>query len=291
MTRRSSFPGVCCGYEGSWVTASAQLTTNGDPNYGTGNTTDPSGTYGTYYQSTRNTANLTHASTGADISTGWGGGQHATASSAASLQTGHLNAYAAAYTGNSSAQAWGKFYTDFTVTNSTGSDIYLPISWKVEGNPLVGTNSWTAVDSFLIFDIGGGRSSSTGWLTYSVGTFDQSLSLQPANGTPYFNSHFSATHLGGASWLLTDYVDIAPGVSTGSITGYMGLDCRGGSICDYSHTAIFGLGYHPGVSFSYDAPGFMSGGGVPEPATWSMMVLGLGLGGAALRRRRNPVLA
>ena len=32
-------------------------------------------------------------------------------------------------------------------------------------------------------------------------------------------------------------------------------------------------------------------GGVPEPATWAMMIAGLGLTGAALRRRRTPVAA
>jgi hypothetical protein len=32
--------------------------------------------------------------------------------------------------------------------------------------------------------------------------------------------------------------------------------------------------------------GNAAGGGVPEPATWAMMILGFGMIGAALRRRR-----
>jgi hypothetical protein len=34
-----------------------------------------------------------------------------------------------------------------------------------------------------------------------------------------------------------------------------------------------------------------AGGGVPEPATWGLMIAGFGLAGAALRRRRGPAAA
>ncbi len=38
-----------------------------------------------------------------------------------------------------------------------------------------------------------------------------------------------------------------------------------------------------------DAP--VTGGGVPEPATWSLMIMGFGTAGAMLRRRRSAIAA
>ena len=54
---------------------------------------------------------------------------------------------------------------------------------------------------------------------------------------------------------------------------------------------IIGIGIGPSRatndSFGIDDLRFAdSGGGVPEPATWGLMILGFGAAGAALRRRR-----
>ncbi len=38
------------------------------------------------------------------------------------------------------------------------------------------------------------------------------------------------------------------------------------------------------ITFGSDVPG--PGGGVPEPATWAMLIMGFGLVGSAARRRR-----
>lgn len=52
-----------------------------------------------------------------------------------------------------------------------------------------------------------------------------------------------------------------------------------------------------GLTFSPNAQGFSNAAiytpprGVPEPATWAMMLLGFGGIGTAMRRRRNPALA
>lgn len=40
------------------------------------------------------------------------------------------------------------------------------------------------------------------------------------------------------------------------------------------------------ITFGSAVPGPDTGGGVPEPATWAMMIAGFGMAGAALRRRR-----
>jgi len=41
----------------------------------------------------------------------------------------------------------------------------------------------------------------------------------------------------------------------------------------------------------FGAPSPTSGGAVPEPATWAMMILGFGAAGSVLRRRRTPAFA
>ena len=65
-----------------------------------------------------------------------------------------------------------------------------------------------------------------------------------------------------------------------------------GSTLDFEFRAV-GAGWQGGsdegygldrVLFTYD--GVHSTGGVPEPATWAMMIAGFGLAGATLRRRR-----
>ncbi|HEY9234280.1 MAG TPA: PEPxxWA-CTERM sorting domain-containing protein, partial [Phenylobacterium sp.] len=45
-----------------------------------------------------------------------------------------------------------------------------------------------------------------------------------------------------------------------------------------------------GDLFSQDIPfSHVTGGAVPEPATWAMMITGFGLAGAAIRRRRGAL--
>ncbi len=52
------------------------------------------------------------------------------------------------------------------------------------------------------------------------------------------------------------------------------------------------LASHPGVSVKLAAGlgnSFAAAGGVPEPASWALMIAGFGLAGAALRRRRTAL--
>ncbi|MEO8812940.1 MAG: PEPxxWA-CTERM sorting domain-containing protein [Caulobacteraceae bacterium] len=59
----------------------------------------------------------------------------------------------------------------------------------------------------------------------------------------------------------------------------------GGDIYLNLNNATFG----PGDVLTIDVPG--GGGGVPEPATWALMLTGFGLAGAAVRRRRGAAIA
>jgi hypothetical protein len=46
-----------------------------------------------------------------------------------------------------------------------------------------------------------------------------------------------------------------------------------------------------GDNFTVNANVFSASAAVPEPATWAIMILGFGLAGAAVRRRRTAGLA
>ena len=86
-----------------------------------------------------------------------------------------------------------------------------------------------------------------------------------------------------------DYTVIAK-TQTMSIFSLLSVNAYG-SMVDYSHTAALGLDAPEGVSFSSASGVFLSqqqniSGAVPEPATWMMMVSGMGLVGGLLRRRR-----
>lgn len=76
----------------------------------------------------------------------------------------------------------------------------------------------------------------------------------------------------------------------------LSLDCRGrATTCGFGHTGALDLGKTPdGVSWksasgvlftTLEGPGG-GVGGVPEPATWAMLILGFGVVGAAARRQR-----
>jgi hypothetical protein len=84
------------------------------------------------------------------------------------------------------------------------------------------------------------------------------------------------------------------------LTEYSGLTLTGGSSqvaqfqvlgSDWAATHASNTAYADAIySVGGNTQGFVIGGGVPEPASWAMMIAGFGLAGAMLRRRR-PVAA
>ncbi|MBI1196456.1 MAG: PEP-CTERM sorting domain-containing protein [Phenylobacterium sp.] len=49
--------------------------------------------------------------------------------------------------------------------------------------------------------------------------------------------------------------------------------------------------YQGGRADNFGTDGAVGGGGVPEPATWALLVLGFGAAGATMRRRRAALAA
>ncbi|MBL8773417.1 MAG: PEPxxWA-CTERM sorting domain-containing protein [Phenylobacterium sp.] len=95
-------------------------------------------------------------------------------------------------------------------------------------------------------------------------------------------------------------------IQLGRIATLSSLSIRGRTDCcrarDFWNVSIFGAGdtlLFSGQLDARQAPGSVASvdfpappGGVPEPATWAMMILGFGAAGAAIRtRRRQPAAA
>jgi hypothetical protein len=99
------------------------------------------------------------------------------------------------------------------------------------------------------------------------------------------NSNFGGVYAPAA--ILIDGVSkafTAPAVGTVGVVTLSGLNLTGGS-----HTVQFQQA-NRGWTFVSEVSFFSPAGGVPEPATWAMMVTGFGLAGAALRRRNRAAL-
>lgn len=211
------------------------------------------------------------------------------------IDTGVVHTYQAAASTNSSASLTDMLH--FTVAGAVGSTVTaVGITFTLEGAM---HQTGTSIDGNSNGEIYGGlhfgrsdarfdlRNYGAGYGTSSTGgqTAVIYLDTYPSGypGTWTTNADhtvntFTETYniLGAAADI---YVDL-----------YATLQCADGMSCDYGNTAKFALNLAPGTSFSSDSGVFLKGsgavGGVPEPASWALMLAGLGVIGAALRRRR-----
>jgi hypothetical protein len=104
-------------------------------------------------------------------------------------------------------------------------------------------------------------SNASGWVSYSFSPF-----------TPDHLVFHGVYALTGA----TQHVDIGEVIYAEASNG----------VSDYAHTSDFSLSLPSNVTYTSDSGVFLTGAnGVPEPGAWSLALLGLGLAGAALRRR------
>lgn len=191
------------------------------------------------------------------------------------------------------ASADARFSTNFETSNTTGADIFVSVSWRVDGTiagPFAPLQARSLFGMTVVFDNDG--SFTQGALDYEVDPNSGQISTSSLSSTDSFANSFTTIDLGGASRLMTGLFDIRPGHGVGFLQASTQLVCWQGTVCDFSHTSSLSLGALPtGVTFAFDAPGFLGGygspnAGVPEPATWAIMLMGFGGLGAMLRRRR-----
>ena len=171
-----------------------------------------------------------------------------------------------------------------------GSD-YNSTVMKVTTNGAA-TGSYTNND-FLVGDVilhstnpGGAGDVFVNWTAPSAGTIDFNSSL--------WYAHSPITRLNDVTVLLGNTVLGSTTLSnavnrSNAFTGLAGsgLSVAAGDVLAFRFTPTAGqnFGSLAGISETINFTAFV-GNGVPEPATWALMVSGFGLVGSALRRRR-----
>jgi hypothetical protein len=264
----------------------------------------------------REDADNTGASGGATASTAWSddgwtnaavttSNAGAIARGTASLADGTVKAF-----GTNPDANWGQGSVLATISdivtfnNTTGSAIDFRVGYTFDGayangqnNNFDSTSVYLALTSptyanaitFANSGLGlGGYGLSRGW---ADGFFDQQwfFAGQAQDFTiTSFGTPTGGPFGGGISTLLS----IPTGVSQLGFTLSLDMSCRvPGSTCDFGDTSAFRFGALPdGLSYTSSSGTLFSAltpptSGVPEPATWAMLVVGFGLMGAAMRRR------
>jgi hypothetical protein len=140
-------------------------------------------------------------------------------------------------------------------------------------------------------DIQPGPGSSTGTSNFGDFTSTQSHCLTPplpasfdsglftynfADGDSLFGTYSGSVNLGPSPGVFAAIENLIVTGGTGDLLGATGVITTMGSL-----QFINGAGVYSGtLSGQIDAPG------IPEPASWALMIAGFGLAGAGLRRRR-----
>lgn len=181
-----------------------------------------------------------------------------------------------------------------TFNNTTAGNLFLTLTWVVEGN----TNSGTEVDIKSSLDLQG---------------ISGHLFLQGST-TPVLGDHITFSDLrgsqgptvgeGSATWNVSGVASpvgrsmqatlvIPPGMAIAQIQADLIVDCRFGANCDFGNTGKFAFGALPtGLSFTSDSGVFLSGASstVPEPGTWAMLTIGLLSAGIRRWRTRGKLM-
>ncbi len=146
---------------------------------------------------------------------------------------------------------------------------------------------WIQIAEVFAFEFGGTASAtSSGFGGPAHGAID-------GNASPSYGSHFYHSGSPGGGEKLTINLGRTATLDSLRIVGrndLRGRDFWNVSVFDAADTVLFSgqLDARTTANFDavakFDAP---SVGGIPEPSTWAMMILGFGAAGAAMRSRRR----
>ncbi len=273
---------------------------------------DPGGTYDTTSGSTQTSS---HSADGYQNFAGVVGSSGNAASMNADLHNGTLKGLVTIGDGQiQRGFAQGKIADTVIFNNTSGGTIYLPFALSFDGamsGPELGANS----SALTLLDL------------YGRGACGADLqvceSLKFAGGYDVSGNSIDITYYGDGGTSITNFGDpnlpaafsvtrnsagttfdtilaaslaIPVGYAYFSFQMTEALDCSGRlTVCDFSHTSALGFAPLPdGLSYSSSSGAFQIAaapgqpGGVPEPSTWAMLIVGfLGVGGAIRQRRRG----
>ena len=173
---------------------------------------------------------------------------------------------------------WDRFYTGSGSTTTDGAALSGGRGDLTDG--VVAGAAWNLVEN------GAGTGPYVGW--YRPATPDPVVTFHFA-GSPTIAGikiHLDNTIYGGVTTPSKIFIDGIDTAFTGPAAGTIGfVNFTGLNLTGATHT----LGFQQnGNSWTFISEITFDGksGGVPEPATWAMMIAGFGLVGATLRRRR-----
>jgi hypothetical protein len=234
------------------------------------------------------------------------------AGASASLAQGKLHGYVGATGPNNFGSPFGfsesAIYDTVYFNNTSGGDLALSIFYTFDGS-LVDTNGDGNPSGAARLSVSG--CSGCGNIRFANdnhGFGDVIQANFDKTGIWQFNTMATGPVPDGQSarWFTADnsvggMIDglisttllIPAGESSLGLGAYLGLDCRGGSNCDFGHTSLFRFGALPtGLTWTSQSGVFLTDigtgnpGGVPEPAAWGMMIGGFAFAGGMLRRRK-----
>ena len=236
------------------------------------------------------------SSTDQSTVTSLAGSYAAAASASADLATGKVHLYAGASGPLAGAIASAELNDTlhFTVAGASANTVtYLPVSFAFDGKtPTSGDVAHANGDLSFGFSFGNGYANDVN------GTYEPSAGFSPF-------AYVTAPSVGG--WVSSSFMSYLPTDTrfTGvyeiiGASAVIPLDFRleldaANVVLDFANTGSVSIGKVAGVSFTSDSGVFLTGnpiiGGVPEPASWALIMVGFGVVGAAVRRRRVTVAA
>ncbi|QXQ05644.1 PEPxxWA-CTERM sorting domain-containing protein [Sphingosinicellaceae bacterium] len=205
----------------------------------------------------------------------------------------HLLATATNYSGaNASARLLDTLH--FTIAGATASTVtYIPVSFAFDGT-LVGGSDPATASGELNYGFYFGSASAYEFGDYGAGYYGV------YGNYPVF-TYASAPRVGG--WVSSSFSSYDPldtrftGIyaitgATADIPIDFSLGLRASQVgLDFLNTGSISIGHVEGVSYTSDSGVFLTAptsvGGVPEPASWALLVAGFGIVGSAARQRRG----